>query len=222
MNTRMEKVTQDIALTVLHKTGSRTEPPLHPEALTQAFQATWPLTDSPTPMNDAMSAAAQATITCSGRNADAKKISIHDSWKAAVEETVNGYLKDARNSFEKEEYLKGAETLADAVRATLGYIACARKWPHGEHENLYAIVAALGSGSPWPETLKEFDQALDNCSQEGMRLASALGASIGLPGSIRFGTYTDDPKAAEESGASFARTVIETANRLAAGVPAEA
>ena len=222
MTTRMEKVTQDVALAVLRTTGSFANPPLHPEALAQAFQAGWPTPNSATPMNDAVSAVAQAAISCTGRNTDGWKTAVHDAWKAAVQETVEGYFKDARRSFEKEEYLEGAVTLADAVRATLGHIASVRNWPHGERENLYGIVVALGSGSPWPVTLEEFDQALDNCSKEGMRLASALGASIGLPDSIKFGTYMGNPEAAEESGVSFAETAIEIANQLAEHEPSRA
>lgn len=215
MTTRMEKVTQDVALALLRNTSSFTNPPLHQEALAQAFQAGWPTPNSSTPMNDAMSAVVQAAISCTGRNTDGWETAVHDAWKAAVQETVEGYFKDARRSFEKEEYLEGAETLADAVRVTLGNIASARNWPHGTHDDLYSIVAALGSESAWPETLEEFDQALNNCSKKGKQLASALGASTGLPDSIKFGTYMDHPEAAEENGLSFAETVIETANHLA-------
>ena len=68
--------------------------------------------------------------------------------------------------------------------------------------------------------MQEFDQALDNCSEEGKHLGSALGASMGLPSSIRFGTYAEEPESAEENGLSFAETVIELANRLAGQEPA--
>ena len=51
--------------------------------------------------------------------------------------------------------------------------------------------------------------------QGGKHLASALGASTGLPDSIKFGTYMDHPEAAEENGLSFAETVIDIANQLA-------
>ena len=219
MTTRMEKVAEDIALTVLRNTGSSANPPLHPETLAQAFQAGWPIPDSRTPMSDAMSAAAQAAISYTGRIPAGWKIAVHKAWEPAVQETVDEYFKDARRSFEKGQYLEGAETLADAVRATLGNIASARTWPHGAHDDLYSIVAALGSGSAWPETLEEFDRALDNCSKEGRRLASALGASTGLPDSINYGTYQDEPQAVEENGLSFARTVIELATQLAQQVP---
>ena len=219
MTTRMEKVAEDVALAVLRNTGPSANPPLQPEILAQAFQAGWPTTDSRIPMNDAMSAAAQAAISCIGLNADSWKNTIYQAWRPAVQETVDEYFEDARRSFEKGQYLKGAETLANAVRATLGHIASVRNWPHGTHGDLYSIVAALGSGSRWPETLEEFDQALDNCSKEGRRLASALGASTGLPDSINFGTYAENPEIAEENGVSFAETVIELANQLAEKVP---
>ena len=214
MTIRMEKVTQDVALAVLRNAGSSANPPANPETPAQAFQSGWPIPGSRTPMNDAMSAAAQAASSCTGRNADRWKTTVHKAWEPAVQETVDGYFKDARCSFEKEEYFEGAETLADAVRATLGHIASARNWPHSAHDDLYSIVAALGSGSAWPETLEEFDQALNNCSKEGKQLASALGASTGLPDSIKFGTYIDHPEAAADNGLSFAETVIEIANQL--------
>ena len=194
MTTRMEKIAEDIALAALWNTGSSANPPLHPETLAQAFQAGWPVPDSRTPISDAMSAAAQAAINCTGRNSNGWKTAVHKAWKPAVQETVDRYFKDARRSFEKGQYLEGAETLADAVRATLGNIASARNWPHGAHDTLYSIVAALGSGSAWPETLEEFDQALNNCSKEGKRLGSALGASTGLPDSINCGTYFVAPR----------------------------
>ena len=52
------------------------------------------------------SAVAQAAISCTGRNTDDWKTALHDDWKAAVQETVEAYFKDARRSFEKEEYLE--------------------------------------------------------------------------------------------------------------------
>ena len=215
MTTRMEKVAEDVALAVLRHTGSAVDPPLQPETLEEAFQAGWPTPDSKMPMNDAKSAAAQALSTSSGQDTGRWKTTVSDVWQTAVLETIERYFKAARHSFQKREYLEGAETLTDAVRATLGHIASIRNWPHGTHGDLYSIAAALGSGSGWPETLNEFDQALDNCSQEGKRLGSALGASTGLPDSINFGTYAEDPETAEENGLSFAETVIELANQLA-------
>ena len=222
MTTRMEKVAEDVALAVLRNTGPSARPPLLPERIAQAFQAQWPIPDSRTPMNDAMGAAARAAASCAGQNADSWKKTIYQAWQPAVQETVDEYFEEARRSFERGQYLEGAEVLADAVRAALGHIASARNWPHGTHSDLYSIVAALGSGSRWPETLEEFDQALDNCSEEGSLLASALGASTGLPDSINFGTYDGNPEIVEENGLSFAETVIELANQLAEQVPAGA
>ena len=222
MTSRMEKVAQDIALTALRQASPTGDPPLKLETIKEAFQAGWPVPDSTMPINDAMSAAAQAASDCTSQDAENWQMAVSQAWQTAVQETVDQYFKDARNSFQKREYLKGSETLTDAVRATLGQIASVRNWPHATHDDLYAIAAALGSGTGWPENLEEFDKALDNCSKEGKRLGSALGASTGLPDSIRFGTYLEDPQDAEENGLSFAETVIELANRLAGLEPARA
>ena len=222
MTSRMEKVAEDIALTALLKATPTGDPPLKLGPLKEAFQAGWPVPDSSMPMNDAMSAAVQAASKCTGQDAGNWHMAVSQAWPTAVQETVERYFKDARHSFQKWEYLEGAEILTDAVRATLGQIASVRNWPHATHDDLYAIVAALGSGTGWPESLDEFDKALDNCSKEGKRLGTALGASTGLPDSIRFGTYLEDPQDAEENGLSFAETVIELANRLAGLEPARA
>ena len=222
MTSRMEKVAEDIALAALQKATPTGEQPLKLETLKEAFQAGWPVPDSTIPINDAMSAAAQAASSGTGQDAENWQTAVSQAWQTAVQETVEQYFKDARHSFQKREYLEGAETLTDAVRATLGHIASVRNWPHATHDDLYAIAAALGSGTGWPENLEEFDKALDNCSKEGRRLGTVLGASTGLPDSIRFGTYLEDPEAAEENGLSFAETVIELANRLAGSEPARA
>ena len=179
MTTRMEKVAEDVALTVLQKTGSAADPPFQPETLKEAFQARWPTPDSRQPMNDAMSAAAQAASSCTGQDVDSWKTTVSQAWQPAVKEVVEEYFKTARHSFEKGEPLEGVETLTDAVRATLGHIAAAREWPHNTDDDLYAVAAALGSGSGWPGTMEEFDQALDNASEEGKDLRAALGASMG-------------------------------------------
>ena len=107
------------------------------------------------------------------------------------------------------------ETLTDAVRATLGHIAATRNWPHSAHEDLYRIAAALGSNRDWPATMEEFQRALEKCTKEGEHLGATLGASMGLPGSIRFGTYLEYPEDAEENGFLFATTAIELAHSLA-------
>ena len=225
MTTRMEKVAEDVALAVLRNTGPSADSPLQSETVVQAFQARWPSPDSRTPMNDAMSAVVQAAISCvgvsgDGVSADSWDNAVYKAWQSAVQETVCEYFKKAGRSFQKGQHLEGAEILADAVRATLGHIASVRNWPHSTHGDLYSIVAALISRSKWPETEEEFDQALSKCSKEGRHLASALGASMGLPDSINFGTYAKNPEVAEENALSFAETVIELANRLAEQTPA--
>ena len=76
-------------------------------------------------------------------------------------------------------------------------------------------ATALASGHGWPETMEELDNAPDNMSEEDKRLNASLGASMGLPDSIAFGAYTDDPDDAEEHGFLFAETVMALAEKLA-------
>ena len=215
MNTRMEKVTEDIALAVLRKVAAAANPPIQGQVLAEAFQAIWPTPDSTTPMNDAMNAVARAAGSCTGQDADTWKTGVSQAWQRAVEEVVEEYFKAAKHSFRKGEPLEGVETLTDAVRATLGHIAATRNWPHSIHDNLYRIAAALGSGNGWPHTTKEFDEALNNRSKEGKNLGAALGASMGRPDMLKFGVYAENPNEAEEDGLLFATTTIELANRLA-------
>lgn len=214
MNTRMEKVARDVALKALLKSVSAVQPHLQTEMLEEAFHAKWPLPDSNTPMKDAM-AAAQAVGNCSGQGTDTWETAVSQQWPAAVEEVVRGYFNAAQHSFEKGEPLEGVETLTDAVRATLGHIAAVRDWPHGSHDDLYSIAAALGSGTEWPDTPEKFDLALKNVSEEGDNLTAALGASMGRPRMLKFGVYAEDPGGLEEDGILFAKTTIELANRLA-------
>ena len=215
MNTRMETVTEDVALAVLRKLAVAANPPLQPEILKEAFQARWPTPDSTTPMNDAMNAAAQAVGNCIDQGPDSCKTAVSQVWQPAVEEVVEEYFKSAKRSFRKGDRLEGAEILTDAVRATLGHIAAARNWPHSTHDDLYSIAAALGSGTGWPDTMEEFDEALKNLSEEGDNLGAALGASMGRPDMLKFGFYAEAPEEVEEDGILFATTTIELANRLA-------
>ena len=222
MTTRMEKVAEDVALTALGKAGYEARTALHLEASKGAFQALWPIPDSTRPMNDAINTAAQAASNCTGQDAETWQSKVGQVWQPAVEEVVEVYLKTARHSFERGDIRQGAETLTDAVRATLGSIAASRNWPHSSDDNLFRAAAALGSETGWPQTTEEFDQSLASLSKEGHHLNSALGASMGLPSSIAFGTYSEDPKTAEESGLSFARTIMDLAKRLAGQEPATA
>ena len=222
MKTRMEKVAEEVALTVLRKTVSAREPYLQPETLKDAFRSRWPPPDSRTPMNDAMSAAAQATSNCAGHDADRWITTVSQAWGEAVKEVVNEYFEVAQHSFQKGDPLEGVETLTDAVRATLGHIAATRNWPHSTHGDLYRIVAALDSGRGWPDTKEEFDLALENASEEGTNLSAALGASMGRPDMLKFGVYAENPDGPEEDGFLFATTTIELANRLVEQKPAKA
>ena len=216
MNTRMEKVAQDVALTALRIISHVAQPTPQLEKIKEDFQARWPVPDSNRPMNDAMSAVAQAVSSCTGQDADTWKTTVSQTWQPAVEEVVEAYFKAARTNFEKGDPLDGVETLTDAVRATLGHIAAARNWPHSTHDNLYRIAAALGSGSEWPNTIEELDQALESVSKEGDNLGAALGASMGRPDMLKFGVYAENPDGPEEDGILFATATIELANRLAA------
>ena len=222
MTTRMEKVNEDIALAALRKVGSAAKPALRLEASREAFQAAWSTPDSTRPMNDAINTAARVANNCTGQDADNWKGKLEQVWQPAVEETIEGYLKAARHSFESGASRQGAETLTDAVRATLGSIAASRNWPHSTTDDLYTTAAALGSGTGWPRTTEEFDQALASLSKDGQHLTSTLGASMGLPSSIDFGTYLENPQTAGENGLSFAMTVMDLANRLAGQEPAAA
>ena len=215
MYTRMEKVAEDVALTVLRRAGSSAEPPLRPETLKDAFQSRWPTPSSGTPMNDAIRAAAQAASSCTGQQADSWNANVSLAWQPAIDEVVDEYFKAAQHSFQKREPLEGVETLTDAVRATLGHIAATRNWPHSTHDDLYSIAAALGSGSDWPNTMEQFNHALENASQEGNNLGAALGASMGRPEMLKFGVYAENPDGPEEDGFLFAITTIELAKLLA-------
>ena len=215
MTTRMESATEIVALTALRKANSDQDSPAQPEILREAFRTIWPVPGSNTPMNDAMGAAAQAASNCAGQDGETWKAAVSQAWQPAARETAREYLRTARESFRKGELAQGAESLTDAVRATLGYIAAARGWPHATDEDLHMAATALASGQGWPETMEELDAALDNMSEDGKLLNDSLGASMGLPDSIAFGTYTDAANDAEESGFLFAETVMVLAEKLA-------
>ena len=215
MSTRMERVAQDVALKALRSAAATSDPPLDPEQLTEAFQARWPARDSQSPMNNAITAAAQAASACANQDPAAWTTAIAQAWQPAVEEVVQEYLQAARHCFKQGDPLQGVETLTDAVRATLGHIAATRNWPHNAHDDLYGIAAALGSNRDWPANMDEFQRALDNCTREGEDLGAALCASMGRPDMLKFGTYAGDPDGPEEEGFLFATTTIELANRMA-------
>ena len=103
MNSRMEKVAQDVALAALRSASTASDLPLDYDALKEVFQARWPTKDSQRPMKDAMNASAQAASRCSGQDADSWKTAISRTWQTAVEEVVVEYFKAAEHSFEKGE-----------------------------------------------------------------------------------------------------------------------
>ena len=177
----MESATELVTLTVLRKIGSDQDSLTQPETLREAFRARWPIPGSHTPMNDAIGAAAQAASNCAGQDGEAWKDAVSQAWQPAARETAQEYLRSARENFRKEELTQGAESLTDAVRATLGYIAAARGWPHATDEDLYMAATALASGHGWPETMEELNDALDSMSEEGKHLNASLGQAWGCP-----------------------------------------
>ena len=88
MNTKMENVTEAIALRALERTAPAAQPSLRLEKLKEAFQAEWPLPESDTPMKDAMDAAAQAASSCTSQYVDFWEITMSQTWQQAVEEVV--------------------------------------------------------------------------------------------------------------------------------------
>lgn len=221
MTTRMEIVTENVALAALRKLAAA-NPPIQQETLKEAFEARWPTPGSNMPMTDAIHATAQAVGACTGHDIDSSKTAVSQAWQPAVQETVEECFKAARHSFEKKDPLQGVETLTDAVRTTLGNIAALRKWPHDTDDNLYKLTAALACGSEWPATVEEHEQALDNASEEGMDLTAAMGASMGRPDMLKFGVYAENPDRPEQDGFLFATATIELANRLAGQEPEKA
>ena len=167
MTTRMESATELVALTALRKTNSAQDSPIQPETLREAFRARWPIPGSNTPMNDAIGAAAQAASNFAGQDGEAWKAAVSRAWQPAAREAAQEYLMTARESFRKGDLARGAESLTDAVRATLGYIAADRGWPHGTDEDLHMVATALASGHGWPETMEELDEALETCPKRG-------------------------------------------------------
>ena len=216
MAARMDRVAETVALVTLRKVAASAGPPLQLEKLEKSFHARRPAVDSRLPMNDAVRAALDATAAVSHEQERKNwKARIEDAWSEAVKETVEVYFESAEDSFNQGEPMEGTETLTDAVRAALGYIAATREWPHSIDDHLYRLAAALASGRGWPNGLEEFDQALKNTSAEGMNLCAALCASMGRPDMLRFGVYEADPGGPQRDGVLFARTTIELANRLA-------
>ena len=185
MTTRMESATEGIALTVLRKIGSDQNLPVQPDRLREAFQAIWPIPGSNTPMNDALGAAAQAASNCAGQDGETWKTTVSQAWQPALKEVTREYLRTAKENFRKGELAQGAETLTDAVRATLGYIAAARGWPHSTDEDLHMAATALASGQGWPETMEELDGRTGQHVRRGQASECLPGSKHGAAGQHR-------------------------------------
>ena len=221
MTTRMEKVAEDVALTALQRAARASESPLDPDKLKETLKASWPPEGSQQPMNHALKVAAEAagrerdTAIQGDPGQEAWNTLVQRAWAQAVDDTVQEYFEAARQSFKQGEALQALETLTDAVRATFGHIAATRQWPHATNSDIYSISAALGSNGQWPDTLEDLDQALINASKAGQEMGFAMSASMGRPKMFKFGTYLEEPEAAEREGLLFASTAIELANKLA-------
>ena len=211
----MERVAEDVALTALKKAAQESGSRLDLQELKTTFQGNWPPEGSQQPMNDALKAVTRASPKQGGPAQETWNTLVHRAWAQAVEDTVQEYFETARQSFKQGEALQALETLTDAVRATFGHIAATRQWPHTTNSDIYSISAALGSNGRWPDSLEDLDQALINASKAGQEMGLAMSASMGRPDMFKFGTYLEEPEAAEREGFLFASTAIELANHLA-------
>lgn len=217
----MERVAEMIALAVLQNICVAVEPPLSMEELKKNFYARWPTDESRFPINDAMRATLYAAISSKERahnewdeDKGTWKTPIADAWDDAAAKAVAQYFDEAQRSFDREEPLEATETLTDAVRAALGYIAATQEWPHGTRGELYNVAEGLAAGT----VPKGGDNAIEypsTMSEEGMDLCSFFAASMGRPDSVKFGFYGDNQNAVREDAILFARRTIERAGRLA-------
>ena len=223
MKTRMERVTEEIALKVLRNISIVVEPSLSAERLEENFYDRWPCREgSRTPMIDAMDAALKAAIATKDRanmgwdqEIQTWKTPIADAWDRVVNDTVMDYFANAERNFDQQEHLEGAETLTDAVRIALGYIAVARGWPHGTDDDLYRVAVALATGGRLPGDDENLYLLLEQATEEGMDLCGALGASMGRPDSVKYGLYGDSHDDVKDDAKLFARMTIDMAKRLA-------
>ena len=221
MKSRMERVVEDIALRVLESVSAQMSLPLHIESLEESFRGIWPSVGSRYPMRDAMDAMLKvATAGKSEAAAESGPAGIAHSaplsgiWDIAVADAVEAYFVSAQESFEKDEYLEGAEALTDAVRAALALIAAAKGWPHATSDDLYLSAAALATGGKFPDG-EDLYILLEQSSEEGMDLCGALGACMGRPDSLRHGLYEDTHQSVQRDASLFAKTTIVIARRLA-------
>ena len=132
-----------------------------------------------------------------------------------MDDTVQEYFEAARRSFKQGEALQTLEILTNAVRATFGHIAATRQWPHATNSDIHSISAAPGSSGRWPDSLEDLGQALIYASKAGQEMGLAMSASMGRPKMFKFGTYLEEPEAAEREGFLFAATAIELAKGTA-------
>ena len=207
MNSRMEKIAEEIALTVLRNLGTREGLTVPAETLERDFCDHWPSDGSRYPINDAIDAVASLGVLEVGQ--------LPAVWRTAADDTVVACFEDAQASFESDDYLQGTETLANAVRASLGYIAATFGWPHAVDDDLYRTAAALATGRPFPADDDNLYVLLDDASDEGLDLCSALGAVLGRTDALRCGLYDETAFRAQHDSRLFARMTITIAQTLA-------
>ncbi len=136
-------------------------------------------------------------------------------WEREVLETIEDHFCRAQESFDRQDYLQGSKTLADAVRTGLRYVAAGRGWPHDSDDALYRTAAALATGGEFPREDESLYTLLDGASVEGMDLCGALAASLGRPEALRCGLYGECLENVRYDATLFARNAIDLARRLA-------
>ena len=215
MKTKMEMVAEEVALEVLQRVSTAVKPALHLEQLKRNFYSKFTPGAGQFPMNEAMNAAVYAAVASKGQAADEWNTPIVETWERVVDETVEEYFSRAERSFDGDEHLEATETLTDAVRVVVGYIAARREWPHATDDDLYKTAAALATGGGFPSDDENLYMLLDDASAEGMDLCGALGASMGRPDSVKCGLYDDNFEGVRQEARLFARMTVDLANRLA-------
>ena len=224
MATRIEMVIERVAMAFLQNVSAVGAPHHVSESLEKSFLARWPSEESRFPMLDARKAAILAATAGGDRlSADADhakgqwKASSADVWEKAVDDTIEEYFETSRENFRNASPMAGSEALTDAVRAALVYIAAGLNWPHSTDDDLYRVSTALATGGSFPGDSQNLYELQKSASEEGIDLCSSLAASMGRPGAVRFGLYSDSPNGPGYDATYFARRTIDLAKRLSKG-----
>ena len=207
MKSAMEKIAEEIALSVLRNLGISQSLTVPPGTLERDFCDRWPSDGSRYPINDAIDAVASLGVLSAVEQSAA--------WRAAVDENITNFFEAAQERFDAGDYLQGTEALADAVGASLGYIASTFGWPHADDDDLYRAAAALATGGPFPSDDENLYVLLDDASDEGLDLCGALGAVMGRPEAVKCGLYGEEQTGVREDAQRFATMTIAKAKSLA-------